>query len=210
MRKGRAKAWLGMSLVAALMACGGGGGDGSNDQGIVFRGVGFVRGEADLNEQIRCEVPTVQDAIIDSAWVVDLNRTRYFPDPNSLVNNPCGGYIALENNLSTQAINVQQIVITYDVPGAAIVPPETTIFTGIRINSASSTEETASGQPNLVYAQLIGQMLPETIVAWLNQNINVLPSVPFQMIAQFEAYGQSDNGTRYVANPIDYQFTITR
>lgn len=215
MRTGSWRAWLGMSLVAvsvALAGCGGGGGaDGNNDQGIVFRAVSFVRGPESIDaDQIRCTEPTTQNFIIDPSWVIDLDSTRFFPDRNDPFGNPCGGFIALENNLAVQAVNVQQIVIQYEIPGAGIAPPETTIFTGLRINPTSSTDENSTGQVNLIYAQLVGQMLPEPIVTWLEQNINVLPSTPFQMIAEFEAFAQSDDGTRYISNPIDYQFTITR
>lgn len=214
MRTGIWRAWLGMGLLSTLVlvGCGGsGGGDGENDQGIVFRAVSFVKGPATIDqEQIRCTEPTVQNAIVDTSWVFDIERNRFFPDPNSGSGNPCGGYIALQNNLSTMAMNVQEITVRYEISGAGIPAPENSISFGLRINATSSTDESSSGQNNLAYSQLIGQMIPEQMVTWLQQNQNRLPSMPYSMNAFFRAKGQADNGTRYTSNELSYQFTITR
>ncbi len=214
MGTGTWRGWLGIGLLAAvgLVGCGGSGGaDGNNDQGIVFRAVSFVRGPESIDDnQIRCTEPTTQNAIIDSAWVIRLDDQTFFPNRNDPFGNPCGGYIALENNLFEMAINVQEITVQYEIPGAGISPPENSISSGIRVNPTNTLDESSSGQPNLVYAQLVGQMLPEQIMTWLEQNRNVLPATPYSMNAFFRARGQADNGTRYTTNEIGYQFTITR
>lgn len=214
MRMGIWRSWLGMGLFVAvgLVGCGGSGGaDGNNDQGIVFRAVSFVRGPESIDEdQIRCTEPTTQNSILDTAWVIELNTTDFFPDRNDPFGNPCGGYIALENDLATMAMNVQEVTVEYEIPGAGITPPENSISVGWRINPTSSLDESSSGQPNLIYAQLVGQMLPEQMLTWLEQNRNVLPATPYSMNAFFRAKGQADNGTRYTSNEIGYQFTITR
>ena len=210
MGRGSCRIIAGMVLLAGLWGCGGGG-DGSNDQGIVFRAVSFVRGPESIDiDQIRCTEPTTQNAIIDTSWVIELDSTDFFPDRNDPFGNPCGGFIALENDLSVQAVNVTQIGVDYEIPGAGIVPPSNTISTGVRINPTTTTDEAPSGQVNLVYAQLTGQMIPEFIMTWLEQNRNVLPTTPYSMSATFRAFAISDDGTRYISNPISYQFTITR
>ena len=214
MRTGTWKVALGWGLVSTLglMGCGGSGGaDGNNDQGIVFRAVSFVRGPESIDaDQIRCTEPTTQNAIVDSSWVISLTQQSFYPNRNDPFGNPCGGYIALENNLATMAINVQEITVEYEIPGAGITPPENSISFGLRINPTTSLDESSSGQVNLVYSQLVGQMLPEQMITWLDQNQNVLPSTPYSMNAFFRARGQADNGTRYTTNEIGYQFTITR
>ena len=214
MRIGIERVGLGLVVLATvgLLGCGGSGGaDGNNDQGIVFRAVSFVKGPASIDtDQIRCTEPTTQNAIIDSSFVIELDRTSFFPDENDPFGNPCGGYLALENHLSTQAVNVQEIVVAYEIPGAGITPPENSISFGLRINSASSQDESSSGQPNLAYAKLLGQMIPEQMISWLEVNRNNLPGEPYSMNAFFRAKGQSDSGTRYTSNEIGYQFTITR
>ncbi len=214
MRMGSSKAWLGLGLMttALLVGCGGSGGaDGNNDQGIVFRAVSFVRGPESIDEdQIRCTEPTTQNAIIDSAWVIRLDTNTFYPNRNDPFGNPCGGYIALENNLAVAAINVQEITVNYEIPGAGITPPENSISSGIRINPVNTFDESSSGQVNLIYAQLVGQMIPEQMMTWLEQNRNSLPATPYSMNAFFRARGQADTGTRYTTNEIGYQFTITR
>ncbi len=213
MRTGTWKVVLGLGLVATLgvVGCGGSGGDGDNDQGVVFRAVGFVRGPESVDEdRIRCTEPTTQNAIIDSSWVVTLGQQEFFPDRNDPFGDPCGGYIALENNLATMAMNVQEITVQYEIPGASRTPPENSISFGLRINPTSSMEESSTGQVNLAYSQLVGQMIPEQMMIWLEQNQNSLPATPYSMNAFFRARGQADNGTRYTTNEIGYQFTITR
>ncbi len=203
----------GLLATVSLMGCGGSGGaDGNNDQGIVFRAVGFVRGPESIDiEQIRCTEPTTQNAINDASFTINLGRERFYPDRNNPFGNPCGGYIALENELSQQAINVQFIEVGYDIPGAGIpIEAGGPITSGFRINSALSQDESGSGQPNLVYVQLVGQMISEETMTFLEQNQNNLPSTPYAMTATFRAVGQSDSGTRYTSNSISYQFTITR
>lgn len=210
MRTGTWGAWLGMSLVVAMMGCGGGSGN-NNDQGIAFRAVGFVRGPESIDaDQIRCTEPTTQNSIVDSSWVINLSTMIFFPNRNDPFGDPCGGFIALENELATMAINVTEIVVQYDIPGAGIAPPENSLSFGLRINPASSQEEAASGQSNLVYSQLVGQILPEQMFTWLDQNQNNLPATPYSMSAFFRAKGQADNGERFTTNEIGYQFTITR
>jgi len=214
MGTGRFGAWgvIGLLLSAGLVACGGSGGDnGDNDQGVVFRAVSFVRGPESIDaDQIRCTEPTTQNAIVDSAFVINLDRERFYPDRNDPFGNPCGGYIALENNLANMAMNVQEISVRYAIPGAGIPIPENSISFGVRINPTSSQDQAASGQVNLVYSQLVGQMLPEQMITFLAQNQNGLPAPPYSMNAFFRAKGQADNGRRFTSNEIGYQFTITR
>lgn len=214
MRMGIRSAGLGTGLLVAvgLLGCGGSGGaDGNNDQGIVFSAVGFVRGPQSVTStQVRCTQPTTQNSIVDTAFVINLNTQRWFPDRNDPAGDPCGGYIALQNNLSVQAINVQEITVRYEIPGAGIPIPENSISMGLRINPTTSLEQASSGQVNLVYTQLEGQMLPAQFLTFLDQNSNNLPATPYAMNAFFRARGQSDDGTRYTTNEIGYQFTISR
>jgi hypothetical protein len=214
MSKTKRSAVLGVyafSMALLLSACGGSGGDGENDQGIVFRAEGFVRGpEAIEEDRIRCTEPTIQNAIVDAAGTIYLSGTRFFPDRNSAFGDPCGGYIALQNNLAAMAINVADILVRYEVPGAAIALPENTITLGLTIPPASSFVEPSSGQPGLVYSQLVGQIVPAQMMVFLNQNENQLPTPPYDMDAYFRARGQADNGTRYTSNEIGFRLTVSR
>ncbi len=216
MRMATFRTCLGAGFLAfvGLLGCGGGG-DPDGDPGLVFRATGFVRGPENLggvpgSAQISCTQPTVENAIADTAFAINLETTRFFPDRGSLGGNPCGGYMGLVNALSQMALNVEEIAVRYEIPGAAIAIPENSITVSVQINPSGSEEDAASGQTNLVYSQLLGQMLPEQMIAFLNLNANDLPSVPYAMNAYFQARGRAVNGARYTTNEVGYQFTITR
>ncbi len=203
---------LGVAAALAMAACGSGSGSGGgNDQGIVFRAVGTFRGLESIElDKITCTEPTVQNAISDTAFTLDVGQVVDFPNRNDAFADPCGGYIALENNLRNLAINVQEISLRYEVPGAAIQVPDHSISVGRRILAASSTQQTTSGQANLVFIQLVGQIVPRTLVVFLNQNLNLLPPTPYTMNVFMVARGQADTGERFETNEIGYTLTITR
>lgn len=199
-----------LGLTTALVAAGCGGSGGNNDQGIVFRAVGTYRGLESIElGRITCTEPTEQSAIVDTSYTLDIGTVVDFPNRNDPFADPCGGYIALENNLETISINVQEIVIRYEVPGAAIQVPDHSVSFGQRILPSSSDQQTPSGRANLLFAELVGQIVPRTIIVFLNQNVNLLPASPYIMNAFITARGQSDTGETYETNEIGYTFTIT-
>lgn len=199
--------WLVVAAVVAAPGCGGSGGN--NDQGIVFKAVGTFRGlEAIEQAQITCTEPTTSNAIVDTAFNLSISQVPNFPNRNVALADPCGGYIALENNLAQESMNVQEISITYEVPGSSIAVPSNSVSFGQTIPSANSTQTTSSGQANLIYAQLVGQIVPSNIMVFLNQNANRLPETPYLMNVSMVARAQSDDGTKYQSNEIGYQLTI--
>ena len=205
--------WAAVSAVLAsfgLASCGTQT-TGSNDQGIVFQAVGIVRGPEQITEQqIQCTEPTTENAIADTSHNLDITFAREYPDRGDPFGNPCGGYIGLLNHLATLAINVTEIVITYEIPGAGIPLPSNSVATGQRINPSTSDDDASSGQTNLLYIQLAGQIVPSSMIVFLNQNVNRLPQTPYTMNVFFVAKGQSENGTRYESNQIGYTLTITQ
>lgn len=205
----RARAGI-ATLVAALAvaSCGGSGG-GNNDQGVSFRAVGIFAGQASINDnQITCQIPNVENAIADTAFPVNLDTIRFFPDANDAFADPCGGYIWMENLLLNEAINVQEISVRYEVAGSAIEVPSNSITTGFRINPSSSDIQQPSGQPNAILVQLLGQILPRIQVVFLQQNQNLLPARPYFLNVYLVAKGQSDDSTNYTSNEIGYQLTV--
>ncbi|MFP6663205.1 MAG: hypothetical protein VCC00_03270 [Deltaproteobacteria bacterium] len=206
LRKHATKAVL-FAVVLSASACGSGAGN--NDQGIVFTATGIWRGPASIEDgQIRCTEPNISNAIVDTSNSLSLSLVTAFPDRFNAFADPCGGYIGLENKLLTLAINVQTIAIEYNVPGAAVDVPDHAVPTGFRINPSSSTTEATSGVPNLVYAELVGQLVPATIVDFLTIYANQLPQRPYLMTATLVAVGQAQNGDHYRSNPVSYSFTV--
>lgn len=200
----------GLLLALALVAgCGGSGGN--NDQGIVFRATGIFRGlESIQPDQITCTEPTVNNVIIDAAFTLSIATAVDFPNRNDPFGNPCGGYIGLQNNLSQQFMNVTEISIRYEIPGAAVAIPTHSISFGQTIPPSLFEGETSSGQNNLIFAELVGQLVPRNIIVFLNQNVNRLPTTPYLMNVFLVARGISDQGTNYETNEIGYQLTIVR
>ena len=196
---------LGAAILAA--SCGTGG---DNDQGIVFRAVGIYRGPASIEGgRITCTEPTVQNAIVDTAFTLDVEEVVDFPNRSDPAADPCGGYVALENGLAAEAINLQEISIRYEIPGTAIPVPDHSVSIGQRILPAASDQPTTSGRANLIYAELVGQLLPRTIIVFLNRNASALPAPPYLLNAFLVARGQSDTGETHATNEIGYTFTIT-
>ncbi len=201
--------WGGLLCALALVAgCGGSGGN--NDQGIVFRATGIFRGlESIQPDRITCTEPTTSNAIIDASFTLSLSLPiGGFPDRFNPDADPCGGYIGLQNNLTNQSINVYEIAIRYEVPGAAVQIPDWSVSFGQSIPPATFEGDTPSGQPNLIFAELVGQIVPLPILVFLNQNVNRLPETPYVMNVFIKARGQSDQGTNYETNEIGYTLTI--
>jgi len=201
--------WGGLALALALVAgCGGSGGN--NDQGIVFRASGFFRSVTNITpDRITCTEPlTVDSAISDTSGTISLTTTVVYPDSGDPVGDPCGGQLGLQNNLTRQSINVQFVTVRYEVAGSAVQVPTQVFNTGITIPSATCEGCTSSGEDGLVYLSLIGRLVPEVTMTFLNQNVNRLPATPYQMDIYVTASGQSDQGTNYETNEIGYTLTV--
>ncbi|HEY8517379.1 MAG TPA: hypothetical protein VIS07_17850 [Candidatus Binatia bacterium] len=201
--------WAGLALAAAVLAgCGGGGGN--NDQGIVFRAGGTFQSQASIQpDQITCTEPiTVDGAIADNTATISLSGTTFFPNPNDPFGDPCGGWLQLINNLSNQFINVTEVVFSYDIPGAAVQIGPHAINIGATIPPTTFQGTTPSGEPNVVFVSLQGNIVPPQIMAQLNQNVNRLPAPPYVMNVFMYARGRSDQGTNYETNEIGYTITV--
>lgn len=198
-----------LAVVVLAMITAGCGSGGNNDQGIAFTATGIWRGlETIEDDTIRCIEPNVSSAVIDTSYTVSVANVTEFPDRFNPFADPCGGFIGLENNLTQLAMNLQRVEIRYEVPSAAVTVPGHSVAAGVRIPSASSTTEATSGQSNLVYLELVGQMLSQTTMAFLEIHSSELPQRPYVMKAYLVAVGQSQNGDQYRTNETGYTFTI--
>lgn len=202
--------WGGLALALSLVTVGCGGGGGNNDQGIVFRASGIFRSLTNITPgTITCTEPLSTDqAISDTSGTISLIGTLMYPDENDPVGDPCGGQLALQNSLSEQSINVQFVTIRYEVAGAAVEVPTYVLNTGTTIPSPSCEGCTSSGEDGLVYLSLMGQIVPQSRMTFLTQNVNRLPATPYQLDVYITASGQSDQGTNYETNEIGYTLTV--
>lgn len=185
--------------------CAGCGSEGSNDQGVVFRAVGLFIG--DVSEE-RCTAPTTDEAIADAGISLPLNLPQLSLGYPNVVNSffLCHGYIWLQNDMHQQAIVVDRIDYTYEVPGSRIGIPSHSAPVGFRINPADAPEDTQNpfGQVNVFLGHLTGQIVPAHIIAFLRQNEPSLPQLPYVMIVHITARGRTDGGDVLVSNEIRY------
>lgn len=201
---GRMGRSIGVALIAGLglVSCG----SNENDQGISFRAVGIFQGE---QQEDQCQVPVIENAIVDSGIAVPLKSPLVdagYPSSRSVLSF-CRGFLQLDNNLFNQAILVERIDFEYEIPGARIAIPSNSAPTGLRLNPANAdpaTNPNASGKVNTIFVQLDGQMVPSTLVQFLRHNEPSLPQLPYVMIIHLRAQGRTDSGERIVSNEIRY------
>jgi len=197
-------ALLGAGLLSA--ACGSGG---SQNDGLVLDATGIWRGsETITGTTITCVEVSVSNAIVDNSYTLYLNRVDAFPDRRNPFADPCGAYLGVENNLTELGMNVSAIDVRYEVVGSDIEIPSNQIATGFQVPSSSSTVATTSGQPNLVYAEMVAQFVPATVLNFLREHELQLPAMPYQMKAYARATGRSEAGKQYRSNEVGYTFTV--
>lgn len=180
-------------------------GDGNNDQGIAFRAVGLFIG--DVSEQ-RCTAPTTDQAIADPGISLPIDLPQLdlgYPNVSDAFF-LCHGYLWLQNDLFGQAIVVDRIDYTYEVPGARISIPSHSAPVGFRINPADAPEDTQNpfGQVNVFLGHLTGQIVPARIISFLRQNEPSLPELPYVMIVHLTARGRTDSGDIIESNEVRY------
>jgi hypothetical protein len=229
MRKGRGT--MAAALLAMVLTVRTAGAD-NNPNGVAFRTVGWFKGKSDVSAgTITCDIPNISNAIVDGSFVIGLWNTFgfhnfYFPDPNHPFLNPCGGWLQLQNNLSTQAIAISQIQLHYKISGAKqfrqFVPTKNgfpiacrqlqkqTLFVGAVVNPASSEVSSTSGAPNTVFIQLLPMVSPQLFTC-LRSQYAALPTDLFAslpLLIRAQAVGTSDSGSTYRANPVTYALTL--
>jgi hypothetical protein len=196
-----------VAVVVTLGACGGGGGN--NDQGVVFTAVGLVDAPANITTTtITCTDPTTTNVFV-TTHEISLSRTQSWPDRNSATDDPCGGFLQVQNNLANQALNVQAVIVHYEVVGSSIAignNGDESITVGLTLPPANPT---ATVPPNINWLRLYNQVVPAQIMTFLNQNVNRLPVTPYIMNLTITAQGQSIDGTHYTTNEVNYQLTVT-
>jgi hypothetical protein len=211
MRNTRKKKFSGafLALVASGLlaaACGGGG---DRDNGLVLNATGIWRGPESISgSTITCVEVSLSNAIVDNSYTLYLDQLRFFPDRNRSLGDPCGAYLGVENNLTELAMNLRTIDIRYEAPGSSVQIPSHQIVTGFQVPAASSTLPGPSGQPNLVYVEMVGQFVPATIMDFLRENESVLPARPYQLNVYTTANGRSEVGKQYRSNEVGYTFTV--
>lgn len=189
-------------LGLGFLACGGGT---NNDQGASFQALGFFASADETNG--------------DNGTVVPLNDdtgTELFPlfipiDKDPSTPELDGGYIGLQNNLTTQFIRTVRSECSYVVPGATVsIPSDSFAFTATLqkapsaggSSSSSSSGTSGSTTSNKTFAQI--EIVSPDVLQFLNNNINSLPALPFRMTAICTVIGVTQAGDVMETNPVYY------
>jgi hypothetical protein len=203
-----------------------------NPNGIVFRAVGIFQGEV---EEGRCKVPVASQAIadhsrsicrdatevVDGTGSVTVTPTQMYPEFGPEFLNFCGGFLALENNMFFQAINLRRVKIRYRIPGQGFPVlcrnfRSFTVFAGGRINPVNSTSPSPFGAPNMTFTQMIpiysaqtldclrdptrGNIGFDSVTGEISQSVTV--------VAKLRAYGRRDDGKDIKSNRVRYSLTL--
>lgn len=193
------------AVVAVLLA--GCGSSSNNDQGVAFSLLGFnpaANGTCQLdvftNDVV---VPISSGSTVESDSFSDIG---------------IGFCVQLQNFMSTQGIRVDRLILSYDVVGANVNPPNTTVAIGSVLGPVQGDD---GGDPNFVagiggavaststlpdgynvsqIASIPVRWVPVEIRQWLALNRNLLPEPPFNMTITARASGVTTSGQRIVSN----------
>jgi hypothetical protein len=197
--------------------------DVSNGNGMIFRAIGIFQGQV---EEGRCRVPVMNQAIGDNAGAVCLTGTEFvFPDGSVSVEptyqypmfgpefiNFCGGFIALQNNMINQAVNVRKIRIRYRIPGLGFPvlcrsQRSHKLFTGQRVDPINSINSNPFGQINVVFTQML-PIYSQQFLDCLRDPLRGDIQTPVTVVAKIRAFGHLDDGRDIKSNRVQYSLTL--
>lgn len=192
-----------MAACVALAGCGSGGG--SNDNGVSFSFLGVFQ---EVQEQVAPAadtLPTIDNHPGDTGRIVDLSRVAALPNDLNGDGDADGGFLGMQNNLDTQAINVEGVNVKIVVPGA-LINPVTTDFVPLSIRLGKAKIAEGEVATNIAFAQAF--FVQPDVIAFLNQNPSLLPQKPYQMNIVMTLTGTSDSGDSFDSNEFTYAVTV--
>jgi len=188
----------------ALVGCGGGGG--SNDNGVSFSFLGVFQ-EASEVEGAGDTLPTLDNHPGDTGRIVDLTTIEAIPNDVNLDGDADGGFLGMENHLVTQSINVEGLNVKIVIAGA-LINPVATDFVPMAIRLGPAPSATDQSTDNIAFAQTF--FVQPDVIAFLNQNPNLLPPKPFTMSIVMTLTGTSDNGDNFDSNEFTYSVNVVQ
>ena len=112
------------------------------------------------------------------------------------------------NNLVGQTIRIERANIEYFVAGTDVKIPNGTSAIGQvlppRTNTGTSLPEQDSTTPDCASFYIV----PPAITAWIDQNRNLLPEMPFVMEARVTGVGVTSAGRVLESNPLNINITV--
>ena len=190
-----------MAACIALAGCGGGGG-GSNDQGVAVRFLGVFQETQEQVAPAADRLPDDETAVGDTGRVISLDTVLAIPNDINQDGDLDGGFLGIENDLD-QNINVQGVTVEIFVPGAKLANPISTDFVPMAISLPPATfDDNGARISPKTFAQTL--FVPPDVIAFLNQNQNLLPPFPFSMNVVMTITAVSDSGDSFDTNEVTY------
>ena len=211
------------SAVVCASIAGTASADVGNPNGMVFRAIGIFQGQV---EEGRCRVPVMNQAIADNSGAVCRDATEFvFPDGSVSVEPTymypmfgpefidfCGGFIALQNNMINQAINVEKVRVRYRIPGLGFPvlcrsQRSFKLYTGQRIDPVNSVNTGPFGAVNVVFMQML-PIYSQQFLDCLRDPARGDVQAPVTVVAKIRAFGQLDDGRSIKSNRAQYSLTL--
>lgn len=181
-------------LVFLTVSCSGGGTN--NDQGIAFSFIGFNG----ISSDGLCLPTTFIDGYVVPLSFDVATGGAEFPG-SGLV-----GCLNVQNNLSQQGIRVDRVYLDFFVAGADQQPPSTNVAAAMILGpglsspgiAPSSLPPAFRGRSNA--ATIPTNIVPASIMEYLNLNRASFPELPFTMDVQARVSGVTTAGDRIETN----------
>lgn len=191
---------LGITLACGVLSCGSAT---NNDQGTSFLALGFFEG----SEEAAGDAGTVVYLNEDAAGRLPSQPTPLFVpvDKDTSEDGIQGGYIGVENRMTSQFIRTIGADCSYEIPGAdpsLTIPSDAWYFTAILDPAVGEGEEVQ----NQAFVQIL--IVSPDVISFLSVNTNYLPQLPFKMLAVCTVTGVTQAGDEIVTNPVHYQIVF--
>lgn len=193
---------IGLAAASVFWGCGSGG---SNDQGLSFRVFGIFQ---EIEEKVPPEadkLPTVDEHPGDTGRVVSFSNAATIPNDQNGDGDLDGGFIGLENRMTTQRLNIVGVNVDIEIPGATIPLRSDFVTLALTLDRRVSEEEDP-GLGNVALAQVT--FVSRDVMTFLANNRSGLPPTPFDMIVVMTAEAVGDTGDRFVSNEFTYRVTF--
>lgn len=207
------------AVVAGVVGCGT---SSNNDQGVALTFLGYY---ADSGST--APISSFQIPIGEATGETQLSGSSTDTATGTVPSTSYQAFVGVQNNLSSQAVRVDRLLLQYTVPGADAQPPTTTVPLGLVLGSSVSTSSTGgtsgtasqgsvaagfgssnsslppglNGGGNVPSANVVSAtLLPASIRAWLSLNRASLPEPPFHMEITGVVSGVTTAGDRLETN----------
>lgn len=172
-----------ITLAAGVSSCGSAS---NNDQGTSFTAVGFRQLEPDEKDIGGYIWPLFAD---------NASQVGSVFDGNSILT-----WIVLHNRLSNQFIRLVRVDCSYDIQGATVrIPDDAMVLAGV----VEATPNPA-GDVLTEHSEVVApfELVSPDLFAFINNNMNSMPELPFRMNIACSATGVTQAGDTLTTNPI--------